>query len=101
LLLRPAEGDAKLLDAVCNGLRHGFWCLVHVKLTFQSRVARIDFDVKPTFHYFEEESGGAEGGTVRAEAMPRVDLWEMGSMIAARILLSGSTRPNQSAEAIH
>ena len=41
----------------------------------------------------EEEPGGAEGGPERAGAMPRVDLWEMGSMIAARILLSGSSAP--------
>jgi hypothetical protein len=49
----------------------------------------------------EKEFDEAEGGAARACAVRRVDLWEMGSMIAARILLSGSTRPNQSAEAIH
>jgi len=44
LLLRPALGDAKFLDAVYDGG-------AHVKLTFHSRVARIGFDVKPTRYY--------------------------------------------------
>jgi hypothetical protein len=34
LLLSPAEGDAKLLDAVCDGLSHGFWCLALCKADF-------------------------------------------------------------------
>jgi hypothetical protein len=49
LLLRPAAGSAQLLDPVCNGA-------LHVKLTFQFRVARGLCFVKLAFQFLRSLS---------------------------------------------